>query len=156
MTDIAPGSAAADLIPANLPADQAQAQIAELKADPEFVKRHLSGSHETREQLAKLHELAFKPAPGSIMFGGPTIEAQREESAAHLGTITDVPADVLEHVRTGAAVTADEYRLAVAKKENLFGDPDWRAKYFAGNHEAKKQKALLDVILASPIKLGER
>jgi hypothetical protein len=154
MTDLAPGGAAADLIPTNLPADQARAKIAELTQNPDWVKRHLSGDHETKTELARLHEIAFRPAPGSIISGAPSIEAQREETAAHLGTLTDIPADVLEHVRTGASVSADEYRMAVARKDSLFGDPEWRAKYFAGNHEAKKQKALIDIILASPIKLG--
>jgi hypothetical protein len=50
-------------------------------------------------------------------------------------------------------VSADEYRMAVAKKESLFGDAAWRAKYLAGNYEAKQQKLLLDVILSSPVKL---
>lgn len=140
--------------PPAMPADQARARIAELKANPDFVKRHLGGDHATREELARLHEFAYAPAQGSISMGGPTPEAQRAEQAEHLGTLSDLSADVLEHVRTGAAVSADEYRLAVAKKENLFADAEWRAKYFAGNHEAKQQKLLLDVILSSPIKLG--
>jgi len=153
-----PPMAAADLmmIPQNMRADEARARIEELKADPNFVKRHLSGDHETKAHLETLHQIAFEPAPGSVMIGGPTLEAQREATAAHLGTMTDISADVLDHVRTGASVSEDEYRLAVAKKNSLFGDPEWRAQYLAGNHEAKKQKVLLDVILASPIKLKGR
>jgi hypothetical protein len=155
MTDALAQGAAADLmLPPAMPADQARARIAELKSDPAFVKRHLSGDNETREHLARLHEFAFAPAPGSITVGGPTPEAQRAEQADHLGTLSDLSADVLDHVRTGAPVSQDEYRMAVAKKDSLFSDASWRDKYFAGNHEAKQQKLLLDVILSSPIKLG--
>lgn len=155
MTEAPAGGAAVDLIPPpSTPADQARAQIEALKTNPEWVKKHLSGDHETRQELARLHEIAFQPVPGSIISGGPSVETQREDEAAHLGMLSDLSADVLEHVRTGAAVSAYEFRMAVAKKDALFGDADWRAKYFAGNHEAKKQKALLDVILSSPIKLG--
>ena len=154
MADAVQGAATDLMLPPAMPADQARARIAELKADPSFVKRHLSGDHETREHLARLHEFAYAPAPGSITMGGPTPEAQRAEQADHLGTLSDLSADVLDHVRQGAAVSQDEYRMAVAKKELLFGDAEWRAKYFAGNYEAKQQKLLLDVILSSPIKLG--
>jgi hypothetical protein len=153
----APAGAVVDLglpLPETMPADQARARIAELKSDSAFIKKHLSGDHSTRETLARLHEFAYAPAPGSVTMGGPTVEAQRAEQADHLGTLSDLSADVLDHVRTGAAVSQNEYRMAVAKKESLFADAAWRAKYFAGSHEAKQQKLLLDVILSSPIKLG--
>jgi hypothetical protein len=136
------------------PAEQAVAKIAALKADPDFVKRHLGGDHETRAELARLHEIAYTPAEGSITVGGPSIEAQRSEQADHLGTMSDLSGGVLDHVRTGAAVSADEYRMAVAKKDSLFGDPTWREKYFRGDHEARQQKLLLDVILSSRVKMG--
>jgi hypothetical protein len=153
MSDAAAGATADLLSPPNGPAEQARTQIESLKQDASWVKRHLSGDHETRNELARLHELAYAPAQGSITMGGPTPEAQRAEMADHLGTLSDLPPDVLTHVRTGGSVTADEYRMAVAKKDALFSDAEWRAKYLAGNHEAKKQKLLLDVILSSSIKL---
>ena len=127
MTDapVAQGAAADLELPATMPADVARARIAEAKANPDFVKRHLSGDHSTREYLSRLHEFAWAPPPGSITMGGPTPEAQRAEQADHLGTLSDLSADVLDHVRTGAAVSQDEYRLAVARKENLFADGEW-------------------------------
>jgi hypothetical protein len=155
MTDGAPSpapGAAADLVPT--PADQARAQIEALKADPAWVQKHLAGSHETKAELARLHEIAYAPAQGSIRVGGPTPEAQRAEQADHLGIMSDLPAAVIDQVRQGQPVTAEEYRLAVGRKNSLFADPAWRDRYFRGDHEARQQKLLLDVILSSPIRLG--
>jgi hypothetical protein len=153
-TTVAPGAAADLLSGPAMPADQARTKIAELTANPDWVKRHLGGDHETKAELQRLHEIAFQPAPGSIITGTPPIEAQLNEQAAHLGTMSDVSDDVLDHVRTGASVSASEYRLAVAKKDALFSDPQWRDSYFAGGYEARQQKLLLDVILASKVRPG--
>ena len=79
-----PASTAEQAAPST--AEQAVARIAALRADPAWVKLHLSGDAGTRTELAHLHELAYKPTPGSITVGGPTLEAQRALMADHLGT----------------------------------------------------------------------
>lgn len=153
MTDALQG-AAADLMPGpTTPADTARAKIAELKADPDFVKRHLSGDLNTREELTRLHELAYTPAEGSISMGGPTPAAVRAEMADHLSTLSDLPAAVIEQIKSGAPVSADEFRLAVGRKNALMGDPAWVAKYMKNDATAQRDMLLLNVILSSPIKL---
>jgi hypothetical protein len=140
--------------PADANRAAAAARLEFLKNDSEFVKLHLSGNEGTKAELAKLAEIIASPREGTTHHGGVTNEQQLAEQAATAGMMADVGEDVLGHIKTGAAVSAQEYRLAVARKDLLFGDSAWRDKFFRGDAQAKKEKLLLDVILASPIKTG--
>lgn len=149
MTETPAAGAAADLMP--LPttaADAARAQIAELKANPEWVKRHFDGDLATREEMARLHEIAFTPTPGSIMMGGPTPEEQRAEMADHLGTQFDVSSAVLDEIRQGKPASLEEHRLARGRKSSLMADPAWVTRYMAGDATARRDMWLLNSILS--------
>ena len=50
------------------------------------------------------------------------------------------------------AVSPDEYRMAQQRLESRKQDPQWLAKYMRGDHEAKKEFALITSILSRPIK----
>ncbi|HZR74550.1 hypothetical protein [Bradyrhizobium sp.] len=168
MTDIAPYTpeqlasataasrstqASADLLAPITPAEQAKAKIIELKSDPAWLKRYHSNDRSAFDELHALHEKSFQPAPGSVISGQPTVEAQNEQTAADIATLTDLPDDVVAHVCGGAPVSETEYKQAAAKKSALFRDPEWRGKYLAGDHEAGRQLLLLNIIMTSPIKL---
>jgi hypothetical protein len=149
-----PASAVPYVAPALIPPDHraaAEARIAALKADPAWIAKHLSGSHETKEELRLLHEQAYSPPAGMVSHGGPTLEAQRNAEADSLANNSTVSPAVIDEIRSGRPVSALEYQLAVAKKNALFRDPAWRARYFAEDHEARRQKDLIDVILSSRV-----
>lgn len=146
VTDVGPG-AAADLMAPASPAEQARSQIEALKANPEWVKRHLSGDHETRHELARLHEIASQPIPGSIIMGGPSPEAQRAETADHLSTLFDLSPAILDEIRQGKPASIDEHRLAVGRKNALMSDPAWRDRYLNGDAKAGREMLLLNSIL---------
>jgi hypothetical protein len=63
--------------------------------------------------------------------------------------------EVLAEFRENRSVTPAEYRLAQQRLESRKNDPEWRAKYFRGDHEARKEKALIDSILSRPIRTPE-
>jgi hypothetical protein len=142
--------------PADANRAAAAAQLEKLKSDPDFIKRHLSGDAGTKAEINKLCEIIASPRENTTFHGGVTNEQQLAEQAATAGTMADIGEDVLEHIKTGTAVSQEEYRMAVAKKDALFGDPAWRDKFFRGDARAKKEKLLLDVILSSRIAMEPR
>jgi outer membrane biogenesis lipoprotein LolB len=153
MTD----AATADLgIVAGAPttAEQAQARIEQLKAgaDPDWLKRHVDGSLETRNELERLHEIIHRQPAGAVVTD-PTVEQARSETADHLSATADLPPAVIEQIRTGTPVSQTEYQLAKNRKSALMSDPAWVAKYMANGHEERRTMMLLNVILSSPIKL---
>lgn len=145
-------SAAADL--ALTPADEAVAKIAALKADPSWVQKHLSGDHETAAELRQLHELAFSPAPSSIISGAPTVEAQWAETAAHLALAGDLSAGVIEEIKQGKPAGAEEYRLAVGRKNARMSDPAWRARYLNNGAEERREMLLLNSIISRGVSVA--
>jgi hypothetical protein len=134
-------------------ADDARMTLEARKADGEWTKRYLAGGHEERAEFLRLTEQMHAQPAGAINVGGPSLEAQNADQADWLAENIDVSAAVIEQVRSGRPVTADEYRMATARKNALFGDPAWREKYFRGDAEARRQKVLLDVILSSRVAL---
>src|SRR5579872_965527 len=110
------GAADLGLIPLNMPADQARARIEALKADPEWVKRHVGGSIETKNELARLMEIAHAPAAGSITLGGPSQEAQLSDQASWAEMNFDVPPAVIQQIRERTPISQQEYRQTVARK----------------------------------------
>lgn len=155
MTDATPApGAAADLLsgPAT-PAQQAMARIAELKNDAAYIKRHVNGDHETAAEFRRLHEIAFQPAPGSVISGAPTPEAQRIETAEHLSLTADLPPAVIEQIRQGQPVSLSEYRLAAGRRRALMDDPAFVARYMNNDAAARREMLLLNVIVSSRVSM---
>jgi hypothetical protein len=146
-----PPSAAADLtlLPPAHAAIAARAEITRLKGDGDFVKAYLSGNVDAVAKMRGLY--AFEAnAAAPLQFGGPPPQAQRNTEAASI-LDAGLPKEVADHYREGRPVSQDEYRLAVAKKQSLFADKSWAAKYFNGDAEAVTQLRLLQVILSSRV-----
>jgi hypothetical protein len=51
----------------------------------------------------------------------------------------------------GGSVSLAEYRAAEALQATLKADPAWRARFLAGDYQAKRDQLLLSVILSSDI-----
>jgi hypothetical protein len=155
MTEPAPVvGAVADLALPMMPADQARTRIAQLLADPAYVKKHLDGSHETKEELRQLHEFSHRPEPGAIITGLPTPEVQLADQAEWAEANFDVPSAVIQQIRERTPISREEYKQTVARKNALLADPAFRARALAGDAAAQRELFLLNVNLSSPIKLG--
>jgi hypothetical protein len=119
----------------------------------EWTAKHLGGSHETKAQVEALAARMAAPPAGWPMHGGPTLEAQRAEMADHLA-LSDLAlsAGVIKQVRTGEGETAAVDAQASRMKRALIADPEFREKYFRGDHEARQKLVLLDIVISSPVK----
>jgi hypothetical protein len=60
--------------------------------------------------------------------------------------------EVLQEFRENRPVSPDEYRMAQQRLESRKQDPQWLAKNMRGDHEAKKEFALITSILSRPIR----
>lgn len=147
----APSAAAADLtlLPPAEAAVAARQQINALKSDGDFIKAYLSNDVNAVAKLRGLHEIERNAATG-VQFGAQTQQEQRNQGADYLAE-KGLPPEAIQHYREGKPVSADEYRMAYAKKQSLFDDPNWRTKYFNNDHEARMQLSLLQVILSSRV-----
>jgi hypothetical protein len=118
-------------------ADRVAQELAQLKADSEFVRRHVQGSHETADQINKLIERMHRPAPGSVTFA-----ADIGLSAAHI-----------EEIRRNDRVSQEIYAEAARMRAALMRDPAWSQKFFNNDHEARRTSWLLSSILSRPVAL---
>jgi hypothetical protein len=148
------GIAGADPIAPSTDADRARVELETLKASPEFVKQHLGGSHETRDQIEKLVQRIHTPPPGSVTFGAASLEQQRNQVADDLAETGPglSEAHVIE-IRLGLPNSPEIYREALSKKEALMRDPIWTASYLRGEFEAQRTIMLLNIIISNPVKL---
>lgn len=155
MTDapaLSPGGAAADLMPTA--ADHARAELEALKNDPEWVKKHLAGSHETQAKVRELAEKMHTPAPGSVISGAPSLDQQAVQTADHLAETTDYSPEIIDHVRYRRPISSEEYRMSVGRYETRMSDPDFRARLGRGESTAKREMGLIEINLSSPVKVG--
>jgi hypothetical protein len=133
------------------------AQIAALKADPEWVKRHCAGDHETADQMRQLHERAYAPTPGVTQYSGPTIEQQRSQMANHYADLgPGLPAGVVEEIRRGSVNSPAIYAEAASTKAALIRDPAFVKRYMDNETAARKQMLLLDVMLSGRVSLENK
>jgi hypothetical protein len=77
----------------------------------------------------------------------------RDEVTEHLQVSPgyQLSAEALQEFRENRPVTPDEYRMAQQRLESRKQDPQF-AKYMRGDHEAKKEFALITSILSRPIR----
>jgi hypothetical protein len=84
----------------------------------------------------------------------PQFTQPRDEVTEHLQSSSgyQLSPEVLQEFRENRPVTPDEYRMAQQRLESRKQDPQWLAKYMRGDHEAKKEFALITSILSRPIR----
>jgi hypothetical protein len=138
--------------PADANRTAASAQLERLKADPEFVKRHLSGDHATKAEIEKLCTIIAAPREGTTLQGGPTAEAQRADAADFMAANGHglSPQHIAE-IRNGTPNSPEIYAEAMRLKKSLMGDPAWRAKYFNNDHETRRTMLLINIIESNPV-----
>jgi hypothetical protein len=84
----------------------------------------------------------------------PQFTQPRDEVTEHLQESSgyQLSPEVLQEFRENRPVSPDEYRMAQQRLESRKQDPQWLAKYMRGDHEAKKEFALITSILSRPIR----
>jgi hypothetical protein len=148
--------AAADLgIPGASPdAAAAHTELEALKANPEWVKRHLSGDHTTKAEVEKLVERMHARPAGSVQVGAASLQEQRNEVADFLAeTGPGLAPEHIQEIREGRANSPEIYRQAISLKRSLMADPAWVAKYMANDYEARRTMTLINIIESNPVAL---
>jgi hypothetical protein len=145
---VSPPTAAADL--ALTPAAEVQVQIDALKANPEWVAKHLSGSAETQAEMRKLHELKHQHEQAEIgrlliAAGAPTVEQQLARGGELLREQA-LPENVVRQYEDPASrITTREYLDTKALKARRFADRAWYERWERGDSEALLEMRLFAV-----------
>jgi hypothetical protein len=87
----------------------------------------------------------------------PQFTQPRDEVTEHLQASSgyQLSDEVLAEFRENRPVSPAEYKLAQQRLDSRKNDPTWLAKYMRGDHEAKKEVALINSILSRPIRTPE-
>jgi hypothetical protein len=137
--------AATDLLPPEQTPETAGARIAELKADPAFTERYLSGETNARAEFTRLHSLAAKGVVnGDGIHRGMQVDALKKHA--------DLPPEAWAQVANNGPVFAHERAEALQMKERCMRDKAWVSKYLDGSREEVSLMTRISLILASPVK----
>jgi len=156
MTDatLTPGAPPA---PPSTPAEAAT-QLAQLKADPNFVKPFLAGGPSQLKQFKDLHELIDCGDNYDLAIAGQLApgEVQSSDHLQNIGAasmLTGVRPEIVRDVLAGThTVTAEEYAKVKQFKADRMTDKDWSARLLAGDSEAKREFHLMNIILSGDIR----
>ena len=136
-----------DLMPAELPPEAAGARLAELKSDPKFVERYLSGETNARAEFARLHSLASKGlANPDGIHRGMQIDALKKHA--------DLPPEAWAQVASNGPVFAHERAEALRMKDRVMRDKAWVSRYLDGGREETTLMTRISLIISSPVKEG--
>jgi hypothetical protein len=88
------------------------------------------------------------------LWQAPAIVGPRDEVTEHLQASSGhtLSPEVLEEFRSNQPVSPAERRMAQQRLESRKQDPQWLAKYMRGNHETRKEVALINSILSRPVR----
>jgi hypothetical protein len=87
------------------------------------------------------------------LWQAPAIIGPRDDVTNHLQESSghQLSAEVLAEFRENRPVSVADYKLAQQRLESRKQDPEWLKKYFRGDHETRKEVALINSILSRPI-----
>jgi hypothetical protein len=139
----APG--ATDLLPPELTPEAASTRIVELKADPKFQEKYLSGEVGAKAEFAKLHTIVGK---GPVNETGIHRASQLDAMKKH----ADLPPKCWEQVANNGPVFQHEREEALRTKERCMRDRSFVARYLDGSREEVSLMTQISMILASPVK----
>jgi hypothetical protein len=136
---------ASDLLPEQPTPEAAGARIAELKADPAFTQRYLSGETKAREEFGQLHAIVGK---GPVNETGIHRASQLDALKKH----ADLPDKCWNQVANNGPVFPNEREEALRAKERCMRDKAFVARYLDGSREEVSLMTQISMILASPVK----
>jgi hypothetical protein len=141
MSDIGPS----DLLTDQLTPEAAASRIAELKADPKFTEKYLSGETSARGEFTRLHAIVGK---------GTTPDEFAMHRASQLDAMkkhADLPQQCWDQVARNGPVHQHEREEALRMKERCLRDRSFIAKYLDGSREETSLMTRISLILSSPV-----
>jgi hypothetical protein len=124
---------------------EAASRKQEFLADQKMVDALMAGEVNATSLWRSINNSLWQP---------PQFTQPRDEVTEHLQQSSgyQLSPEVLQEFRENRAVSPDEYRMAQQRLESRKQDPQWIAKYMRGDHEAKKEFALITSILSRPVR----
>ena len=141
----APGTT--DLLPPELTPEAAGARIVELKADPKFQEKYLSGEVGAKAEFAKLHAIVGKAPNESALHRASQLDAMKKHA--------DLPPKCWDQVANNGPVFQHEREEALRTKERCMRDRSFVARFLDGSREEVSLMTQISMILASPVKTGD-
>jgi hypothetical protein len=138
--------------PRSVSTEQAYARLNQMRNSPDIQVALAKGDKELTAELKNL--IAQTRTPSGIQVGvvpDGTPQARADIADTWAG-FADLPAEVLQQVRERRPVSTEEYQRAAAEKKQLFRDKEWVRKYFDGDRAARRQMALISIILGSEVR----
>jgi hypothetical protein len=146
-TSIAPGMTPATPIEQMTPAE-ASTRLAELKNDPDWRDRHVRGDQKARSEFDSLHKRMAATEQEA------RTNAQMDQLLAGVSEFAGIEQGVLDQIKAGQAVSAEERRMALEAKRRFMSDEALVKKYLSGDRDARRQMMLISTIIAAPLKQG--
>jgi hypothetical protein len=123
------------------------ATIRRLSSDADFKEKYLSRDDAVVKEVEAAHRLTTTPTKLTVR-GRPV-----EEVASMIGSLenfTSLSPEVVEQLKNGGPVSAEEQRWAKQQKSQLLQDRQWAERYLEGGRAERQQMVLLNTILTSP------
>jgi hypothetical protein len=127
--------------------EAAFATLQRLRSDADFKEKYLRRDDATVKAVEEAHRLTTTPTKLTVR-GRPV-----EEVASMIGAIenfSSLAPEVVEQLKSGAPVSAEEQKWAKQRKSQLMQDKAWVTKYLDGDRAERQQMILLNAILTSP------
>jgi hypothetical protein len=131
-----------------------QQELADLKANGDFVREYLAGKPEAVAKMRAAIEKVHAPNGVVVVNGNP--QALNARAVDSLATFADLSPDVQAQMHDGRPVSEFEYTAAVRRRSQLLNDQNWRERYMAGDRDARRELVLVNVILGSKLALEKR
>ncbi len=147
----------------NLPSTAAEAatRINELKADTAWRDRYLAGGLVEKREITSLQEMLNKSdnpdvdkAMAGVLDDGPFQRSEHMQMIGAAGWLREngVKDEVIREALAGKEITQAEYDAVARLKADRMSDRAWAKEFLAGNGQHKRDMALMNIVLTSPIK----
>jgi hypothetical protein len=136
-----------DLLPAELTPEAAGARIAELKSDPKFQERYLSGEVGAKAEFSKLHTIAGKAPNESALHRASQLDAMKKHA--------DLPPECWNQVANNGPVFQHERDFALQEKTRCLKDKAFVSRFLDNDRAAVSLMTRINLIISSPVKTGD-
>ncbi len=140
---------AAAATPPAMTREAAKAELAKLKADPEFGKRLLAGGSEEKAKWASLLKASVEPDAEA---------AQNKALAGGIGLLQTAGIDLtspagrdLVDVLAGKPISVETRRTVEAKRALIMKDPGFADRYLRGDPEARRTMTTLNALMVAKV-----
>jgi hypothetical protein len=133
---------------APLTRETAAARLAEVKADPQYVKRYLDGGVAEKAEMSRLHQ-ALTNNTTTVLADIDDRSVRERQQVADTWRRFGLPDEIAQQ---SGPVSKAEYDQAVNLKSQLMRDKEFVRRLYDGDRQAALQWGSLHKILAWPVK----